>query len=132
MQLKVVYLGTRNILIFNSLYIMHDNFNKKYSGKMCWILLQETEWLTNCFRITRLCYCHRFKSVYKTLTNVAEDYFLSLNRASNITTLKSTVYKFLTQTRRYLAWKLYVLENYSQIRSKLSVSLSEKKLYWID
>ena len=26
---------TRNILIFNNLYTIHDNFEKKYSGKMC-------------------------------------------------------------------------------------------------
>ena len=35
LQLKVVHLDTRNILIFNNLYIIHDNFEEKYSGKMC-------------------------------------------------------------------------------------------------
>ena len=70
---------------------MHDNFEKKYSGKMYWILLQETDRLTGCFRITRLCYCQRFKDGYKTSTNVAEAYFLSSYRASNITILKAKV-----------------------------------------
>ena len=55
LQLNVFHLNIRNILIFNNLYIIHDNFEKKYSGKMCWILLQETDLLTDCFLITRLC-----------------------------------------------------------------------------
>ena len=54
---------------------MHDNFDKK--------------------RITSLYYCQRFENVYKTLTNVTEAYFLSSNRASNITTFKVIVFKFL-------------------------------------
>ena len=29
MQLNVVYLNTRNILTFNNLYIIHDNFENK-------------------------------------------------------------------------------------------------------
>ena len=33
----------------------------------------------------------RFEDVYKALTTVAEAYFLSSNRASNITTLKTKV-----------------------------------------
>ena len=33
LQLNVVHLNTRNILFIN-LYITHDNFEKKYSGKM--------------------------------------------------------------------------------------------------
>ena len=73
------------------MYIIHDHFEKKYSGKMCWILLQETDWLTGYFCITRLYYCHKFEDVYKTLTTVVEAYFLSSNRASNITKLKAKV-----------------------------------------
>ena len=91
LQLNVVHLNTRNILTFNNLYIIHDHFEKKYSGKMCWILLQETDWLTDYFRITRRCYFQRFEDVYKTSTNFAEAYFLSSYRASNITTLKAKV-----------------------------------------
>ena len=34
-QLNVVHLDTRKILIFDNLYIVHDNFKKKYAGKMC-------------------------------------------------------------------------------------------------
>ena len=90
-QLNVVHLDTRNILTFNNLYIIHNNFEKKYTGKMCWILLQETDSLTGYFRITRLCHCQKFEGVYKTLTNVAEAYFLPLNGASNIATLKAKV-----------------------------------------
>ena len=74
LQLNVVHLNTRNILMFNNLYIIHDNFEKKYSGKMCSVLLQETGWLTAYFRITRLCSCQRFEDVYKNSTNVAEPY----------------------------------------------------------
>ena len=64
-DLNYIAVDTRNILIFNSLYIIHDNFDKKYSGKMCWILLQETKWLTGSFRVTRLCCCQRSEDVYK-------------------------------------------------------------------
>ena len=70
---------------------MHDNFEKKYSGKMCWILHQQNKWLTGYFRISRLCYCQRFETVYKTSTNIAEAYYFSSNRASHITTLKVKV-----------------------------------------
>ena len=42
LQLNVVHLNIRNISMFNNLYIIHDNFEKKYSGKMCSVLLQET------------------------------------------------------------------------------------------
>ena len=35
LQLNVVHLHARNILTFNNFYIIHDNFDKKYTGKMC-------------------------------------------------------------------------------------------------
>ena len=57
LQLNVVHLDTRNILISSNLYIIHDKFEKEYNGQMCWILLQETDWLTGYFYITSLCYC---------------------------------------------------------------------------
>ena len=43
------------------------------------------------FRMARICYSKRFEDVYKTLINIAEAYFLPLNKASNITTLKVKV-----------------------------------------
>ena len=101
-QLNVVHLDARKILIFNNLYIIHDNIEKIYSGKMCWISLQETDWLTGYFRITRLCYCQRFQHV-----EAAEAYFLSSNRASNITTLKAKVLSpdtWYKHVPRYLAY----------------------------
>ena len=56
---------------------------------MCWILLQETDWLTGYFCTTRQCYSQRFEDVYKTSTiNVAEAYFLPSNWVFNIITLK--------------------------------------------
>ena len=64
----------------------------------------------------------------KTLINDVEAYFLPSNRASNITAMKA---KVLSQNSWYKR-VAYVLENYSQIRSKLSMLLSENKLYWID
>ena len=93
---------------------------------MCWTLLQETDWLTGYFRLTRLCYSQRFEDVYNTLINDAETYFLPSNRASNIITLKAKV------SPNNFRHKHNVIENYSQIRTKLSVLLSENKLYWID
>ena len=101
-QLNEVHLDARKILIFNNLYIIHDNIEKIYSGKMCWISLQETDWLTGYFRITRLCYCQRFQHVEAT-----EAYFLSSNRASNITTLKAKVLSpdtWYKHVPRYLAY----------------------------
>ena len=36
LQLNVVYLVTRQqTYYFLTIYIIHDNFEKKYSGKMC-------------------------------------------------------------------------------------------------
>ena len=70
------------------------------------------DWLTGYFRITRLCYCQRFKDVCKTLTNVVEAYFLSWNRATNIITLNARVlslnfwYKH-TGTWLICSWKLF-------------------------
>ena len=46
------------------------------------------DWL---FCITRLCFCQRFENGNKTLASVVEAYFLSSNKASNITTLKANV-----------------------------------------
>ena len=74
--------------------------------------------------MTMLCYSQRFEDVYKTLINVAEVYFLPSNRALSIITLKA---KVLSRNSWY-KHVAYVHENYSQIRSKLSVLLSEKKL----
>ena len=88
LQLNVVQLNTRKMLIVNNQYIMHDNFEKKYTGKMYWVLLQEINWSTGYFLISRLCYYQRFEDIYNTLTNVAEAYNLSSNKASNIITLK--------------------------------------------
>ena len=113
---------------FNNLYIIHDNFEKKYIGKMCWILLWETDWFTGCFRIFRLGYCQRFEDVYKTSANFAEAYFLSSYRALSIKTLQAKAlspncwHKHVGTS--YLA--LHVIEYYSQIRGKLPVLLSKK------
>ena len=74
--------------------------------------------------MARLCYSQRFEDVCKTLINVAEIYFLSSNRASNIRALKA---KISSPNSRY-EHSAYVLENYPQIRGKLSVLPLEKKL----
>ena len=66
-----------------------------------------------------------FEDVYKILLNVTEVYFLPSNKASNIITLKA---KALSPDSLY-KYVAHVLEKFSQIRSKLYVLLSEKKLY---
>ena len=128
LQLNVVHLDTKNILIFNNLYIIHDNFRKKWWQDMLNLYLLTTrDWLIGCFRMARLCYSRRFE---KTLINVAEPYFLPLNRALNIITMKAKVLSPNPWCKcvALCSWKS---EYYSQIRSNLSVLLSEKKLYWI-
>ena len=75
------------MLIFDNLYTIHDHFQKKW-----W---QDVLNFTTRGRLIdwpfSLCYSKRFEDVYKTLTNVAETYFLPSNRASNIITLKRKV-----------------------------------------
>ena len=75
--------------IFLIIYTSYNNFEKN-GGKICWILLQETDWLIGYFRRTRLSYSQRIEDVSKTLICVTEAYFLpSFNKALNTKTLKT-------------------------------------------
>ena len=89
LQLNVVHLNTRNISNSNSLYIIHDSFKKKWWQDMLNFTTRDR--LIGYFRMARICYSKRFEDVYKTLINIAEAYFLPLNKASNIITLKVKV-----------------------------------------
>ena len=90
LQLNVVQLDTRKILIFNNLYIIRDNFEKKWwqdvlnfttrDRLMDWLFLYDLAVILRDLRIFT-----------KSSINVAEAYFLASNRASNVITLKAKV-----------------------------------------
>ena len=48
------------------IYTSYTTIMWKNGGKICWILLQETDWLIGYFRMTRLCHSERFEDVYET------------------------------------------------------------------
>ena len=74
LQLNVVHLGTRKILIFNNLYIIHDSFEKKWWQDVLNFNVTRDQLIDWHLRMTRLCYSQRLEDVYKTLINVAEAY----------------------------------------------------------
>ena len=54
-------------IIFLIVHTSSDNLEKENGGKMCWQLLQETDWFNGDFRMARLCYSQESEDVYKAI-----------------------------------------------------------------
>ena len=89
-EVKCGHLDTRKILIFNNLYITHDNFEKKWWQGVLNFTTRDRlmNWL---FSYGLAVILRGLRIFTKALINVAEAYFLTSNRASNIITLKAKV-----------------------------------------
>ena len=83
LNLNVVQLDTGKIFIFNNLYIIHNNFEKKWPQDVLNFTTRDQLIDRLHFRVTRLCYSQRLDDGYTTLINVAEAYFLTSKRVSN-------------------------------------------------
>ena len=130
-QLSVVHLDAGKILIFNNLYIINDSFEKKWwQDVLNFITTRDRliDWLFSydqAMLFSEVCQCQRdFNKCCRNLLFTIEQGFEYNKIESKII----SPYSLYEHAYIYI-YIAYILENYSQIRSELSVLLSEKKLY---